>query len=397
MGKVLNIAITGAEALPIPAVHGGAVEVLVEEIIKGNEEKHRFNIDLYTISDPLLDDIKYKHCNIIQIPPEEVNQFPNKPEEKTSPLGLALNERLKDKEYDFILVEHSMRIYNSIKNHKNMIYHLHCDVDDENFRPKAVAREIINNSYCTLSVSEYTANSMNKIVQSEKNKVLYNCVDFDVFNLENVDRKFVEDFKIKNNISENDFCFMFSGRIHPNKGVLELITAFKRLKENYNNVKLIIIGKPDFGKNEETPYTMQLKELAENIKDDIIFTGFVDHDYMPTVLSLGDCAVVPSLYEEAFGVVALEAMAMSKAVISTISGGLVEPLSKECAIFIEKGDQVIDNIYNAMEQMVSNKDFAKTLGKNGHKRVHSIYDFDSKNYFDNFCKKIELENFENNN
>ena len=392
MERILNIAITGAESLPIPAVHGGAVEVLVEELIKANEENHKFNIDLYTVADPLLDNIKYKYCNIIQLPADEVASFPNKPEEKTSPLGLALNERLKGKEYDFILIEHSMRIYNSIKNSSKMIYHLHCDVDDENFRPKAVAKKIINESYCTLSVSEYTANSMNKIVQSEKNKVLYNCVDFDVFNPENVDYEFIKEFKEKNNIKENDFCFIFSGRIHPNKGVLELVTAFKKLREENENVKLIIIGKPDFGKNEETPYTKELKEVSKNMQDDIIFTGFVDHDYMPTVITLGDCAVVPSLYEEAFGVVALEAMAMKKAVISTISGGLVEPLSEDCAIFIEKENNVIDNIYNAMKQISKDKEYAKKLGENGYNRVHSIYDFDSKNYFENFCKKIEIEN-----
>ena len=395
MGRILNIAITGAEALPIPAVHGGAVEVLVEELIKGNEENYKFNIDLYTIADPLLDNIKYKHCNIIQIPQEEVDKFPNKPEEKTSPLGLALNERLKGKDYDFILVEHSMRIYNSIKTHNKMIYHLHCDVDDENFRPKAVAKEIINNSYCTLSVSEYTANSMNKIVPSEKNKVLYNCVDFDVFNPENVDHKFIEDFKQKNNIKETDFCFIFSGRIHPTKGVLELVTAFKKLREENENVKLIIIGRPNFGKDEETPYTKQLKELSKNMQEDIIFTGFVEHDNMPTAITLGDCSVVASLYEEAFGVVALEAMAMKKAVISTISGGLIEPLSEECAIFIDKENNVIENIYNAMKQISGKKELAKKLGENGYNRVHSIYDFDSKNYFENFCKKIELEKLEN--
>lgn len=395
MGRILNIAITGAEALPIPAVHGGAVEVLVEELIKGNEENYKFNIDLYTIADPLLNNIKYKHCNIIQIPQEEVAKFPNKPEEKTSPLGLALNERLKGKDYDFILVEHSMRIYNSIKTHNKMIYHLHCDVDDENFRPKAVAKKIINNSYCTLSVSEYTANSMNKIVPSEKNKVLYNCVDFDVFNPENVDHKFIEDFKQKNNIKETDFCFIFSGRIHPTKGVLELVTAFKKLREENENVKLIIIGRPNFGKDEETPYTKQLKELSKNMQEDIIFTGFVEHDNMPTAITLGDCAVVASLYEEAFGVVALEAMAMKKAVISTISGGLIEPLSEECAIFIDKENNVIENIYNAMKQISGKKELAKKLGENGYNRVHSIYDFDSKNYFENFCQKIELEKLEN--
>jgi len=394
MKKILNIAITGAEDLPIPAVHGGAVEVLVEELIKGNEANYKFNIDLYTVSDPLLDNITYKHCKIIQIPPEEVNKFPNNFEEKTSPLGLAINERMKNKEYDFILVEHSMRVYNSIKNHKNLIYHLHCNIDDERYRPKWLARDIINTCYCTLSVSKFSANALNKIVSSEKNKVLYNCVDFDVFNLENINYKFIENFKEKNNITEKDFCFVYSGRVCPKKGVLQLIKAFRKLRKKYDNVKLIIIGKPDFGKDGETPYTQKLKEISKDIKDDIIFTGFVNHDDIPTVLSIADCAVIPSMYEEAFGVVAIEAMAMKKATISTISGGLIEPLDDKCAIFVDKRKNATENIFKALEQIVENRELAETLGENGYKRVHSIYDFDSKNYFENFCKIIQLENFE---
>ena len=101
MERILNIAVTGAEDLPIPAVHGGAVEVLVEELIRGNEKDYKFNIDLYTVSDPLLDEIKYEHCNIIQIYPEEVQKFPENFEEKKSSLGQAINERMKGKEYDF--------------------------------------------------------------------------------------------------------------------------------------------------------------------------------------------------------------------------------------------------------------------------------------------------------
>ena len=393
MKKILNIAITGAEDLPIPAVHGGAVEVLVEELIKGNELDYRFNIDLYTVSDKLLDDIKYKHCNIIQMYPDELAKFPDNFEEKTSQLGLAINDKMKDKEYDFILVEHSMRVYNSIKNHKNLIYHLHCNIDDERYRPRWLAKKIIDTSYCTLSVSKFSANALNKIEQSEKNKVLYNCVDFDVFNLNNIDQGFIDNFKEKNNITENDFCFVYSGRVCPKKGVLQLVKAFRKLRKKYNNVKLIIIGKPDFSKDGETEYTRQIKDISKDIKDDIVFTGFVNHNDIPTVLSIADCAVIPSMYEEAFGVVALEAMAMKKPSISTISGGLIEPLNEDCALFVDKQHNAIENLFDAMDNLIKNKNKAKEMGEEAYKRVHEIHDFDSKNYFKNFCKLIELENF----
>ena len=393
MEKILNIAITGAEDLPIPAVHGGAVEVLVEELIRGNEINHKFNIDLYTLSDPLLNNISYKYCNIIQMYPEDLNKFPDNFEEKTSQLGLAINEKMKNKEYDFVLVEHSMRVYHSLKNHKNLIYHLHCNIDDERYRPTWLAKEIIETSYCTLSVSKFAANALNQIKSSEKNKVLYNCVDFNVFNLNNIDYKYIENFKLKNNIKDEDFCFVYSGRVCQKKGVLELVEAFKNLRKKYNNIKLIIIGKPDFSKNGETEYTQKIKEISEDIKNDIIFTGFVNHDDIPTVLSIGDCAVISSMYEEAFGVVALEAMAMKKATISTISGGLVEPLNDSCAIFVNKQQNAVENLCNAMEKVLNNRDLCIKLGENGYERVHSIYDFDSKNYLENFCKTINLENF----
>lgn len=392
MKKILNIAITGAEDLPIPAVHGGAVEVLVEELIRGNELNHRFNIDLYTVSDKLLDNIKYKYCNIIQMYPEELNKYPDNFEEKTSQLGLAINDKMKNKEYDFVLVEHSMRVYNSIKGHKNLIYHLHCNIDDERYRPKWLAKKIVETSYCTLSVSKFSANAFNKIVQSEKNKVLYNCVDFNVFNLNNIDHNFIQAFNEKHNIKENDFCFVYSGRVCPKKGVLQLVKAFKKLRKNHNNAKLIIIGKPDFSKDGETEYTIKLKEISKDIKDDIIYTGFVNHDDIPTVLAIADCAVIPSIYEEAFGVVALEAMAMKKAIISTISGGLVEPLNEDCAIFVDKQKNATENLFKAMEKIIEDKDLSKKLGEVAYERVHSIYDFDSKNYFENFCKVLELEN-----
>lgn len=393
MEKILNIAITGAEDLPIPAVKGGAVEVLVEELIRGNEKNHKFNIDLYTVSNPLLDSIEYKYCNIIQIHPEEIEKYPNNFEEKTSQLGLAIKERIKNKKYDFILVEHSMRVYNSLMDFDNLIYHLHCNIDDERYRPKWLAKKIIEKSYCTLSVSKFAANALNKIEQSEKNKVLYNCVDFSVFNLENVDHKFIEEFKKKNNIKENDFSFIYSGRVCPKKGVLQLVKAFRKLRKKYDNVKLIIIGRPDFGKEGETAYTQKIRKISEDIKDDIIFTGFVKHDDIPTVLSIGDCAVIPSIYEEAFGVVAIEAMAMKKATISTISGGLVEPLNEDCAIFVNKNKNATEHMYEALEKIIQNKELAEKLGKAGYERVHSIKDFDSKNYFDNFCKTLELDYF----
>ena len=94
------------------------------------------------------------------------------------------------------------------------------------------------------------------------------------------------------------------------------------------------------------------------------------------------------MYNEAFGVVSLEAMAMKKTIIATRAGGLVEPLSDNSAIIVDR-ENIRENLYNAMERVIVDRDYANKLAENAYNRVHSMKEFDRKNYFDSFVDYIK--------
>ena len=61
-----RMAVISAGFVPVPAVDGGAGEVLTTELINGNEIAGIF-MDIYTIESPRLNKIKYKNAEIIQV------------------------------------------------------------------------------------------------------------------------------------------------------------------------------------------------------------------------------------------------------------------------------------------------------------------------------------------
>ena len=385
--------------LPVPATRGGAVEGLINELIDLNETKQKIIIDLYTITDTSLSKSikeKYKFTKIIEVKIKRLdilktkfyhitnNKFGSN-ENIISSFGVAVNRMLKKRIYDYIIVENNMSVFNSITNKAPKIFHLHNDILGENdFRSKYLCKKVINESYSILNVSEYLKNRMNSVIASSKNKVLYNCVDLNIFCEEKVDKKNVNSL-LKSYDLNDKFIFMYSGRLVEEKGVLELIKSFKKLVNSKKNIRLLIIGKGLFGKESLSTYEKILFDEAKDIKDYIIFTGFINHDRLPDYLYLSNVVIIPSKWDEPFGVVALEAMAMKKAIIATNSGGLVEPLNKECAIIIER-ENLVENLYNSMEKLYKDEKIRERLANNAYERVHSIKDFNKEYYFDNFLK-----------
>lgn len=51
----------------MPAFKGGAVEVLIEELIRANEIENKMDIDLYTIYDDGLKKVKFNNCNNLEL------------------------------------------------------------------------------------------------------------------------------------------------------------------------------------------------------------------------------------------------------------------------------------------------------------------------------------------
>lgn len=129
------------------------------------------------------------------------------------------------------------------------------------------------------------------------------------FNPASIDLKKLTDLRNRYNIDINDFIIGYSGRLVRDKGIIELIQAFDKLR-NADNCKLLLVGM--FEDRDALP-----NNIKERIEKDsrIIYTGFINGG-MEYFYSLMDIYILPS-YREGFPTGVLEAQAMEKPVITT--------------------------------------------------------------------------------
>lgn len=142
------------------------------------------------------------------------------------------------------------------------------------------------------------------------------CNGIDVigkFNPALTDTRLQEELKHKYGILPGDKVVGYVGRLVNDKGVNELVGAWKVLEKKYPNLKLLLVG-PYESRDALGPET---KEVIEQTKS-IIHTGLIK-DIMP-YYGLMDMFILPS-YREGLPTVVLEASAMELPVITTRSTG----------------------------------------------------------------------------
>jgi spore coat protein SA len=118
------------------------------------------------------------------------------------------------------------------------------------------------------------------------------------------------------------------------KGVHVLLKAFREVSEQDPLARLVIVGGTGYGSNRLNPYVRELKELAKPLGDKVKFVKFVPSAQMPLYYQLGDVVATPSVWQEAFCRVNLEAMASGKPVITTPRGGIGEVVTHQGSGFL---------------------------------------------------------------
>ena len=98
--------------------------------------------------------------------------------------------------------------------------------------------------------------------------------------------------------------------------------------------------------------------------------------------------VISSICEEAFPLVALESMAMGKAIVSTNSGGIVESLISGTAIMVDKSRDVIEGLYCGMKELYDNDELRKQIAENAYNEFISNKNYNVDLYYDTFKEKI---------
>ena len=212
------------------------------------------------------------------------------------------------------------------------------------------------------------------LYSEKKSSVIWNgsaCgVSLDKFNVKrkNEYRSYIRE---KYNIGRDTFVYIFIGRVTRDKGINELLSAFKRL--NDDSVLFLL------GNNEvDTSVNRELYDWSLENKN-IIYTGNVDD--VERYLSAADCYVLPS-YREGFGMSVIEAEAMGVPVIVTdIPGPVDAVIDNKTGLLVKKADE--DSLLDAMKKIRELN--YQDIGKEGHKFVSD--NFDQKQLFDKIIER----------
>ena len=392
----MRIAVLTSGLLPIPAVQGGAVENLIDFYLEYNNIHRQHDITVYSISHyktkgypALLSTVNhYYYIDVDSIWAKikrRVYYLIHGNEYHHFFIEYYLEQSIKHirkQNYDCIILENRPSYALKLRNLTNskLIYHLH----NEKLTMKTPSyQDIYDAGDLIICVSDFVAQSVKVINPNDKKcVVVHNGIDLSSFSnpTTTINRE-------KIGLNQQDFIIVYSGRINPEKGIRELTEAMFKLR-NYPQIKLMVIGNSFFGNiTEDDSFTKELRNSVESIKENIIFTGFIPYESIPSYLKLADIAVVPSMWDEPFGLTVLEAMAAGLPLITTKSGGIPE-ICDGVACIIER-DNIIDNLANSIMDLYQNPTTRINMSiKSRNRSLH----FSKEEYAYLFFKVLETSN-----
>lgn len=163
---------------------------------------------------------------------------------------------------------------------------------------------------------------------------------------------------------EGYFVIGFVGRIVEDKGINEMVNAFKNIQEKGYKAKLLVVG--EIERNDSVSEEI-LKFLKEN--EHVVLTGHVSNtvNYYNNM----DVLVFPT-HREGFGNVSIEAQAVEVPVITTnVTGAKDTVINDETGYIVEKGDYIA--MAEKLELLINRPQLKSILGVNGRKRVETKF------------------------
>jgi glycosyltransferase involved in cell wall biosynthesis len=157
---------------------------------------------------------------------------------------------------------------------------------------------------------------------------------------------------------------LFIGRLHPIKGIENLLQALARLPEN--DYELQICGTGEAG------YVSSLHQLAckLGLVDRVTFSGYVDGSEKFRVFHNTDVCVVPS-FTENFGNVAAESLALGVPVIASRGTPWREVEERGCGLWVDNSPE---SLWEAIHTMHA-RDLAE-MGQRGRRWMEECFGWD---------------------
>ena len=162
-------------------------------------------------------------------------------------------------------------------------------------------------------------------------------------------------------LEDGKLNILFVGRLEKRKGLRYLLEAYGRLKWDFPDTRLVVVGPGNLDKDCH-------RVLSERALDDVVFFNNVPYQDLPCYYRSADICCAPATGRESFGIVLLEAMASGKPVVASRIDGYSSVLSHgEQGVFVPPRDSA--SLSEALALLIRNPELRHRMGESGRKTV----------------------------
>ncbi len=157
---------------------------------------------------------------------------------------------------------------------------------------------------------------------------------------------------------------LFVGRMEKRKGLKYLLMAYSRLKWQFPDIRLIIVGPG-------TPDKDSYRVLGEHSLQDVEFVGGVSQDDLARYYKTADIFCSPATGKESFGIVLLEAMASGTPIVASRLDGYATVMEDGMhgLMVPPKDDQALAA---ALRHMIQDPQMRAAMGAFGERRAYEF-------------------------
>lgn len=363
----MKIAMICTEKLPVPPIRGGAIQQYISGVLPYLAENHE--ITVFSRDDINLEpDESVKEVRYIRTPAPSADAYIQ-----------GVVDKL-DANYDLVHIFNRPRWVNKVANRfPNMKISL--SVHNEMFLPSKIPAidgvRCINKLEFISTVSRFIATEIVTLYPQAEGKVypVYSGVDIKKY-LPVWSKKAA---KIRHKLRKKHalagkYVVLYVGRFSPKKGAHILLRAMHTVAKAIPNTALVFVGSKWYGENREDAYVKHIRQLAEQLEIDVVFTGFLPPSEVTSYYYLGDVFVCASQWQEPLARVHYEAMAAGLPTITTNRGGNAEVIQGN-GIVIDAYDQP-EAFAEAIQLLHERPELAKKMGRRGRKLAESKYSWE---------------------
>jgi glycosyltransferase involved in cell wall biosynthesis len=264
-----------------------------------------------------------------------------------------------------------------------VVLHMHCDWLTQ--LDERMVGKLLTSVDMVLGVSQYISQKAQRRFGSGKTRfhTLYNGVDFD---------RFAAASPIETGVRR----ILFVGRLSPEKGPHVLLKAFKQIASQFPDVALDLIGPdsvlsrefvdpgredPDLERltsffSDRASYGAHLRSLVSpDLKGRVRFVGTLPYDDLPTRYASAEMLVVPSVFDEPFGLPLAEAMAAGVPCIATQAGAFPEIVDHQrTGLLVPRADA--SALAAAIREILTDPHRSREMGTSGRERCRLLFSWD---------------------